>query len=216
MPNQPEVIEEIIRLRKTEKVFASLKDRPSVPKELEAHYKPIIESSLVTAGWAPFHFPRGIDGIAEPWRAHILWNTQTRALSTYLSEELRLTSKEPQLTAACSALVIINWLPEKAPESLGQCETPTMVRNEEHIAATSAMVQNFLLCLTAHNIGNYWSSGGQLRSPQVFAHLGIPEKERLLAAVFIEYPEMKNEVRAQTTRKPGAHRLKRSQDWIRK
>jgi len=50
-------------------------------------------------------------------------------------------------------------------------------------------VQNLLLLLTAHGMGTYWSSGAALRGPAMFGYLGIPERERLLGAIFIEYPD---------------------------
>ncbi len=86
------------------------------------------------------------------------------------------------------------------------------MRDEEHLAAASAMVQNLLLILTAHGMGTYWSSGGRLRKPEVFEWLGIPVAERFLAGVFIEYPEMMGQAKE---RKPGSHRDKRSLAWIR-
>ena len=215
MTSKYALVEKIIRARRTEKVLASLEGRSPVPMDIEATNQPLVRSAIETAGWAPFHYPSGVDGITEPWRAHILWNVEARELSRFLSEELELTSKEPQLAAACSALVLVTWIPEKAEESLGQCEDRVVVRNEEHLAATSAMVQNFLLSLTALGMGNYWSSGGKLRGPEVFDYLGISCEERLLAAVFIEYPEMMNSSYGETARKPGGLREKRGDGWIR-
>ena len=215
MSSEYELIDKIVRTRRTEKVLASLEDRAAVPVEIEAKNKFFVRAAIKTAGWAPFHYPRNVDGISEPWRVHVLWNAQARALSRYLSEELRLTSKEPLLAAACGALVLINWIPENADDSLGQCEDPVVVRNEEHLAATSAMVQNLLLALTAQGMGNYWSSGGKLRGKEAFDYLGIPEEERLLAAVFIEYPEMQDAAFGEPVRKPGALREKRGDGWIR-
>ena len=215
MVKQSQAVQTVIQSRITEKVLCTLEDRPPVPAEIESINRPIVQSALRNAGWAPFHYPRNVDGIAEPWRATVLWNHEARALSSHLSNTLQITSKEPQLAAACSALVIITWLPEPAPTSLGQSDDPAVIRNEEHLAASSAMVQNFLLELTAHGFGNYWSSGGKLRSPELFKYMGIPTEERLLAAIFIEYPEMRMQSPDTTTRKRGAHRKKRCQDWIR-
>ncbi len=55
----------------------------------------------------------------------------------------------------------------------------------EHIAAASAAIQNLLLAATARGISNYWSSGGVLRSAQVFQQLGIPRQQILLGAIFL-------------------------------
>ena len=215
MSEKQQPIESIMRARVTEKVLASLEARAPLSSALEAKNRPLVESALEAAGWAPFHFARGVNGLAEPWRVHVLWNSQARRLSRFLSEALKLNSKEPQLAAACSALVLVTWLPEDAPASLGQSEEKAVIRNEEHLAAASAMVQNLLLALTAKGMGTYWSSGGKLRGAEVFAYLGIPQHERLLAAVFIEYPESKLGDQGEIQRKPGALRSQRSTDWIR-
>ncbi|MEM0967391.1 MAG: nitroreductase family protein [Verrucomicrobiota bacterium] len=215
MGTDVEVLENTIRSRVTEKVLGSLESRKPVPASLESIYRTKIESALRTAGWAPFHYPRDVDGLAEPWRAHILWNSEVRDLSRFLSEELGLTSKEPQLAAACSALVVVTWLPEETDSVSGETARKVSERNREHLAATSAMVQNFLLLMTAQGIGNYWSSGGAIRSKEVFAALGIPPTEHLLAAVFLEYPEMKDLTQGQVERKSGGLRERRSMGWLR-
>lgn len=77
------------------------------------------------------------------------------------------------------------------------------------------MVQNLLLALTAKGMGNYWSSGGKLRGSEVFDYLGVLLSERLLAAVFIGYPEMQDSAFGKTTRKRGALREKRCNKWYR-
>ena len=85
-------------------------------------------------------------------------------------------------------------------------------RDEEHLAAASAMVQNLLLLLTARGMGTYWSSGGKLRAPEMFDYLSIPQHERLLAGVFVEFPEAMD---APHQRIPGKLRDRRGDGWIR-
>ena len=86
------------------------------------------------------------------------------------------------------------------------------MKDEELIAATGAMVQNLLLLLTAHGMGTYWSSGGQLGSAKFLGTIGAGDNEKLLAAVFVEYPETLNDDKP---RKPGKLRDRRSDGWIR-
>ncbi|MEM6601750.1 MAG: hypothetical protein AAF649_10230 [Verrucomicrobiota bacterium] len=138
VPDHVQIIEAVIRRRMTEKVMCELTARNPVPAAVEAVYQPLVRTALTAAGWAPFHYPRSIDGMAEPWRAHILWNRQAGQLARYLSETLQVTTKEPQLAAACSALVLVTWLPESPPSPA--TDTRPSERNEEHLAATSAMV----------------------------------------------------------------------------
>lgn len=218
MPDKstPETVETIIRTRKTEKVLCDIEAHRPVPADIAERNREIVLDAIKTAGWAPFDYPRKVDDLAEPWRAHVLWHEQAKQAAIYLRDELNVTSKEPRLAAACSALVIVTWLPECSAADVQQdakVERETLLaRDEEHLAAASAMVQNLLLMLTAHGMGNYWSSGGKLKGPEMFNYLGIPEQERLLAAVFVEYPEMKDDSKE---RKPGSLRNDRSDQWIR-
>ncbi|QDT92685.1 nitroreductase family protein [Gimesia algae] len=218
MPDKstPETVETIIRARRTEKVLCDIESIRPVPADVAERNREIVLQAIQTAGWAPFHYPRKVDGLAEPWRAHVLWHEEAKQAAIYLRDELHVTSKGPRLAAACSALVLVTWLPEfydLESQQTSKIDRETqLARDEEHLAAASAMVQNLLLMLTAHGMGNYWSSGGKLRGPEMFNYLGIPEQERLLAAVFIEYPEMMDDSKE---RKAGSLRNDRSDQWIR-
>ena len=214
--NAAAIVTEVIRQRKTEKVLCDVdKHTPLLTENAAAHRRSVLES-IETAGWAPFHFARHPDGIAEPWRAHVVWPEDLKKLAVFLQDDLGLTSNEPRLVAGCSVLVLVTWLPEfddaVVAARSGLNAEKRRTRDEEHLAAASAMVQNLLLMLTAHGMGTYWSSGGRLRGAEVFDYLKIPADERLLAAVFIECPETTADSKQ---RKPGAHRNKRSDAWIR-
>ena len=213
--NVDSLIGELIRTRRTEKVLCDVNDHVPVPRDIATRNRKIVLRSLEVAGWAPFHYPRNATGISEPWRAHVLWHDQAHRVGEYLCHELKTTGKEPRLCAACSALVLVTWLPEfyaqRVHGNAGVAEQH-LRRDEEHLAATAAMVQNLLLMLTAYGMGTYWSSGGKLRESAVFQQLGIAAEERLLAAVFIEYPEMRDESRQRIA---GKLRENRCTDWIR-
>jgi len=203
---EPQELHDIIKARKTEKVLGDVLAPTIVSSAIRERNDPLVREAVITAGMAPFHYPRTKE-IAEPWRAYHLWCDDTSSLATYLADNLGVKTKEPQLLAASSALVLITWLPQ---HPLPQTEKERVIE-EEHIAATSAMTQNLLLLLTAHGIGNYWSSGGILRSAKLFQYLGISTEERLLGAIFIEYPEVVNSTHE---RKPGNLRNQRSLKWI--
>ncbi len=210
MTTKADVIAEVIRSRVTEKVLATDGFKHQLSAEIEAENDQKVVEALETAGWAPFHYPRNVDGIAEPWRAYFLGREQAEKAAKHLSEELGVKSKEPQLAAACNALVLVTWLPEANPDN---AEKVTL-RNNEHLAASSAMVQNLLLMLTAEDMGNYWSSGGKFGSAEMLEYLNISNDESLLAAVFIEYPQAQSADDDTKQRKPGAHRDKRGLEWI--
>ena len=213
----PAIVGDIIRQRKTEKVLCDVNDHKPVPLALAEQNKKVVLEAVKTAGYAPFHYPRNVDKITEPWRAYVLWDDGVKKTAEYLRDELKVNSKEPSLAAASNALVLVTWIPEfydvEAQEKSNLSRENQIIHDEEHLAAASAMVQNLLLILTAHDMGTYWSSGGRYRGSEMFDYVGIPQNERLLAAVFIEYPEMMDDDSKQ--RKPGKLRNTRSENWIR-
>ena len=208
----PSAVEAAILQRRTLKVLADA-DHPAViaPDVAERH-RTTVRGALRISGWAPFHYDRRVDGLAEPWRAHVLWHEDCQRLAPKMTEwfpEIPPTSKILRMLYGCGALVLVTWLPQFADEP---SPTPKQTAiDEEHLAAASAMVQNLLLLLTSHGMGTYWSSGGKLGDAKFFEQMGLAPGQRLLAAVFIEYPETLDD---QRDRLPGKHRDSRSTGWI--
>ena len=118
------------------------------------------------------------------------------------------------MLAAAEFLFQVTWLPDDVAYGAGEGDVDILfggnMRNMEHIAAASAMTQSILLGATEAGLRTYWSSGGVLRSREVFDHLGIPEGEILLGAVFL-FPDDVGESHI----KPGKLRELRGtlKDW---
>lgn len=169
--------------------------------------------AIETAGWAPFHYDRRIDGICEPWRATLLTHEACRLVAERLPGWLEASGggagKLPAMFAACGAAVVVTWIPERASD--GTSPEKFIAINEEHLAASAAFVQNLLLLLTDLDFGTYWSSGGKLRDPAIATHLDIDPDQRLLAIVFVDYPESRDQ---QVERIPGKLRDKRCTRWL--
>ncbi len=165
-------VSDVIRRRRTEKVMCDVEAHQPVPADIAARNRELVLEAIRTAGWAPFHYPRHVDQLAEPWRAHVLWHDAAKHAAMYLREELQVTSKEPRLAAGCHALVLVTWLPEfhdpAAQQTSKLSRDEQIAHDEEHLAATAAMVQNLLLILTAQGMGTYWSSGGRFRGSEMF------------------------------------------------
>ena len=183
MENLIESVGRVIRQRRTVKVFA---DNP-VAEALDRH---IVEELIATAGWAPFHYPAASVHLKgntmnalEPWRFYLLDSTACSNLRQILLEEGDRT-KIPKMLAAASAMILVTWLPHPSKTGNNQLFEPTQI-NMEHIAATSAAIQNLLLAATAREIKTYWSSGGRLRKHEQMEKLGIPSSEILLGSVFL-------------------------------
>jgi len=180
-------IDRLIAQRQTTKVLAQDELPPDRLVE-EA-----LDALVAAAGWAPFHRPcdashrqmPGDPGGIEPWRLYVLDAPNCRRLRSDVVG-MPEAGKIPAMLAAASGLVLATWLPNPAATELpaGWLFEPTL-GNMEHIAAASAAIQNLLLAATARAIPNYWSSGGVLRSPEIFDRLGIPRTQILLGAVFL-------------------------------
>ena len=213
-PDPHAILASIIETRKTEKILRDPDASPLISVEIQHYLAACLQEDLLTAGWAPFHYPRDVDGLAEPWRAHVLGPEQARMAARFLRDDLGISSKEPLLAGGCASLVLVTWIPEtRLEDSVSDLVAVKRAeRDREHLAASSAMVQNLLLLLTSRGLGTYWSSGGAFGGQEMFRYLGIPRDEELLAAVFVEHPETLSGLEE---RKPGAHRERRSGKWIR-
>lgn len=213
-------VEHVIRARRTVKVLAG------APLDV-ATDRAAVEALVASVGWAPFHLlaakehrDDGALRAIEPWRCYLLDVPACRALRGWLLARGD-ASTFPRLLAACTALVLVTWLPDPpaAPPAEGgfaeggsaEGGSPAPVlppdtfvgtrQNMEHVAAAAAGVQNLLLAATARGLRTFWATGGPLRTPETFARLGIPTRELLLGAVFLFPPDTgEAEVKVSTLR----------------
>lgn len=179
-------LSEALRARRTAKVLGD----PEAPLPVGGDHRAAIDALLVEAGLAPYHHPSGSGHHGElsspvPWRIYKFDAACCRKLLAQLRADHPGAGKILDMLAAADALLQVTWLPdlnEDCPE--GQCFLGTE-RNMEHIAASAAAVQSFLLLATAHGFQTYWSSGGILRSEDVFGRMAIPVNQVLLGSVFL-------------------------------
>lgn len=175
-----QVVDETIRNRRTVKVLA----KQAQPL---TDIRQVVEELVETAAWAPFHLPSHADhhqGLNSPvpWRFYMLDAAQCRQLAEQLTE--KRYGKIVDMLNSAQALIQATWLPLKLNDDCEELYEPTLA-NMENIAAASAAVQNLLLAATARNIPNYWSSGGILRSDEIFEQMGIATQEILLGSIFL-------------------------------
>ena len=203
-----ETVSNVIRKRKTTKDFAADGSVVDIPDDLRRLHDAQVRESIATAGWAPFHFDRKIDGIAEPWRVNVLWVPACRELASELprlAPDMKPNNKLPALLNACGATVLVDWLPVDVGEVADDLKRTEM--NNEHLAATAAYVQNLVLLLAACELETYWASAFLLGSPAVRTKLGLNPSAKLLAGVFIGYCFAQHD---ELTRAPGGNRERRS------
>ncbi len=182
-----EALISIITRRRTLKSLASAESMWTLSDTQNQMLENDIRSVLEHARWAPFHFDRQRNGIAEPWRVHIFDQSKCRTIAEKFGEwfdDVKPGNKLPGLLRGCGCLLLVHWIPQTAEEIANSSKRDEV--NLEHHAATAALVQNILLLLTALGYENYWSSGGQLATSAFHSHCGIPLDEKLVAAVFVE------------------------------
>lgn len=199
-------VDSVILNRKTVKVMATEQPEIIINAGQIAAFDQMVNEAIEVAGWAPFHYDRKLDSIAEPWRFTVLFHQQSRQVAKQFFnwfQDVKPSNKIPKMLTACGALILVNWL----PESVGVSNKTVQV-NEEHLAAAAAATQNLLLALESRGLGTYWSSGGQLGSKEFFHRMSIDAEEKLIAAIFVNYPGMMNLDSIETAE--GKNRLKRS------
>lgn len=196
MPDASEfdTVSDVVRRRRTAK---RLLDPSGRSEPLSAEQSARLQQMLEAAGEAPFHkrahdsHRAGPQDSPVPWRFHVLEHAALRALNDWLAERAEAEpdgawgrawgSKIPALLAAAGAVVLVTWLPD--PGATPTDPPQLTLGNIEHIAAASAAVQNLLLLAEAAGWSSYWSSGGVLAKPDVFAQLDIPAEQQLLGAI---------------------------------
>ena len=215
MNNPAHPLDEILKNRRTQKILAN----PESPRPLgpdQESWSKLLLDLVELAGTAPFHYPshevhRMDKTLASivPWRMYLLDEPSCRSLLAEFQQRGINGGKITQMLAVARAMIQVCWLPE--PGALGDNELfQGNQRNMEHIAATSAAIQNLLLAATARGIPSYWSSGGKLRDQPFPGLLGIPDTQIPLGYLFLFPPEPED-----VEIKPGALRGKGGSvsDW---
>lgn len=171
-------LQEAIESRRTLKVLS----QENVPvKDISEDVLKILEMG----GKAPFHYINSSTATKDlkslaPWRFYVLDGKSCRKLAAYFIDNTIAAGKIIDMLRAAQSLIQVTWTPEKTEDDLLSEKT-----NIEHIAATSASVQNMLLTATALGYENYWSSGGVLREDPFKELLEIPTDELLVASLFL-------------------------------
>lgn len=177
-----------IETRHTLKVLADPDSPWSIP---QVSVREQVNDLLALATNAPYHKPADKghcdDPLSSPvpWRFHALDTTVCRELAVKVGQTDLQSGKIRNMLAAASAMVMTTWLPNPSSEPMAFQEYDPTLQNMEHIAASSAAIQNLLLLATEAELNSYWSSGGVLRSKTVFDWIGIPLNQILLGAIFL-------------------------------
>ena len=137
-----------------------------------------IERAIEAATWAPNHH------LTEPWRFHVVTGAARAAVARAAGETLppeRDTDEERQAMRAKF---------ERAPVLLVVTQAggaPDAVRDLEDYAACAVATQNLLLAAHAQGLAAKWSTGKLAHSEGVRRYLGLGERDRIVAFVYLGY-----------------------------
>ncbi|MFT6876713.1 MAG: nitroreductase [Granulosicoccus sp.] len=220
------LIDQIIRQRKTTKLFLSVTQRARAEQAWTEQHRSELATVIEGAAWAPFHrraqqniHANGDLQSALPWRFYVLEGKSCTALLSLIEQQAKLNpdskwsrawqSRIRDMVSGCGALIQATWLPDLEE---GSIEPELTIGNMEHIAAASAAIQNVLLAAEARDWLSYWSSGGILRDPDLFEMMGIPHTEVLLGSLFLTPTAV-----AETRQISGGLRDERGEvrEWVR-
>lgn len=181
---------EKLKQRRTHKVIGNLEDVVSAA-ELDCS---TIDDMLAACANAPFHYACDRTHKTDmpsvvPWRVYKMNAQDCNKLAEFLIASGD-TTKVPNMLTAAEYMLQVTWLPDEETiinKAAGKDQEAFKgtVRNMEHIAAASAFIQSLLLAGEEKNLMTYWSSGGALKSDNVFEYLSIPQNQMLLGSVFL-------------------------------
>ena len=192
-------VKKAVATRRTFKVIGDVTNPVSFEAELDEQYRDLVRAAVCAADAAPFHYDRNFNDVAQPWRVDILWHDACQKVAANFYQwfdNVKPGNKLPGMLSACGACVVVSWLPQFEGAQEGDdsgsgdalpAKSKQIQIDQEHLAATSAYVQNLLLLLTASNMGTYWSSGGQFRQDAMKQKIGVEKSGSVLAAVFVDF-----------------------------
>lgn len=146
--------------------------------------KPVVESLLEAATWAPTH------GMNQPWRFRVYAGAALPGLETVLAglfeglnppderREEKLRGVRRNVTASSHAITVFL-----------DRGNPGKIPYVEDVAAVACAVQNLQLAARAHGLGAFWSTNTvDYTTPPTVLFPGVPATWRYLGVVFLGYP----------------------------
>lgn len=158
-----------LALRRSAKAFA---DRmPS---------RDLIERLIEAATWAPNH------RLTEPWRFVVLAGKERARFGEHLALAMAADG------VAEKAVEKTRTKPLRSPVLIVVAQRGPARSDEvdrEDYAAVSCATQNLMLAATAEGLATKWSTGEMAEMPAAREFLGLDEHDRVVAYVYLGYPE---------------------------
>ena len=164
-------------------IFEAIHTRQSIPKvRPDPVSREMIERMLDAAVQAPNHHK------VRPWRFVVLTGPARERLGDVMAASLR--KKDPN--ASDETLGKERARPLRAPVVIAVGVSRPSLPKEleiENVCAAAAATQNLLLAGHALGLGAMWRTGSAALDPDVKTFLGFEPDQRLVAFVYIGYPE---------------------------
>ncbi|MDR7520231.1 MAG: nitroreductase [Armatimonadota bacterium] len=167
-------------------VLEAVTARRSVPKlKPDPIPREILEQMLEAAVWAPNH------RLTEPWRFYVLMGDGKRRFAEIRRRVRAQAFPDPQAPEAARALERLYATTMATPAIIAvTCQVAAdEVQREEDLCATFMGIQNMLLAATSLGVGTYLRTGEILRDPELRAWLGIEDDRRIVATIYVGFPE---------------------------
>ena len=142
-----------------------------------------IERLIEAAIWAPNHH------MTEPWRFHVLTGAARAAMGEAVArwlETVRDADDPKQRGEIAAARNNLNRAPVIIVVSQIGSDDP--VQDLEDYAACCCATQNLCLAATGEGLATKWRTGTMAAYPAAKQHLGLDEKDRIVAFVYVGYP----------------------------
>jgi len=168
--------------------LTAIKTRRSVkeydPTEIPREW---IEELLDAAHWAPNH------KLTHPWRFHVFTGEGRERLVAARQAAVRWAAEKKGEPVSEDAL---NFARSKCYSSpvviiVSMVTNENEIVDQENYAACWCAIQNMLVAATARGLGSYPSTGAWVDQNFLGPILGLMEKERPVACVFLGYSEQK-------------------------
>ena len=153
-----------------------------VPNEIPREW---IEELLDAAHWAPNH------KLTHPWRFHVFSGEGRERLVGARQAAVRWAAEKKGQQASEEAL---GFARAKCYSSsviivVSMVGDENEIVDQENFAACWCAIQNLLVAATARGLGSYPSTGAWIDQNFVGPILGLTEKERPVACIFLGYSE---------------------------
>ena len=166
--------------------LTAIKSRRSLKEYLQTEIpKEWIEELLDAAHWAPNH------KLTHPWRFHVFSGAGREKLVAARQASVRWAAEKKGEPASEEALKFARDKCFSAPVLIivSMVGDEKKITDQENYAACWCAIENLLVAANARGLGSYPSTGDWIDQNFVGPVLGLTEKERPVACIFLGYSE---------------------------